>query len=108
MVKSMVCSSCGAVSEGETETVVGALEATVDSCIFVGFICTDCAVKVKSLELEVFCDEHLANGLAVLNTLVYGSADGEIIGKLAINLLPKGRRSLDELKEIVYVGRQKE
>lgn len=108
MVKSMVCSSCGAIVEGETDAVVGAMEATVDTCIFAGFVCMDCAVKIKSLEIEVSCDDHLIKGLAVLHTLVYGSADGEVFNSLVINFLPKGRNALEELKEMVGVARQEE
>ena len=108
MVKSMVCSSCGAIVEGKTDAVVGAMEATVDSCIFAGFVCMECTVKIKSLEIEVSCDDHLMKGLAVLHTLVYGSADGEVLNSLVINFLPKGRNVLEGLKEIVGAGRQEE
>ncbi|MFZ5988034.1 MAG: hypothetical protein ACOYWZ_13045 [Bacillota bacterium] len=108
MVKQMVCSNCGAIVDGETDVVVGAMEATVDSCIFAGFVCMDCAVKIKSLEVEVSCDDHLMKGLAVLHTLVYGSADGEVFNSLVINFLPKGRNALEELKEMVNAGRQEE
>ncbi len=101
MVKAMVCSSCGAIVEGDTDTVNGAMEATVDSCVFAGFVCSGCAVKIKSLEIVVSCDDHLLKGLAVLNTLVYGTADGEVFSALEINFTPKGQKVIDELLEMI-------